>query len=143
MHRGRNNDKYTLDFQVWRPFPTLDDSTGIGCYSLVGNNTFTSVSPNNGLVTVTPSSSQYYINFQPGDVLGFYVKDAKEYDYGIVVRSESDEVVWHASIDPNEIETTRLKEGCPYPWPTESDELSIVLTHAAPIISISTSKLLT
>ena len=24
---------YTLDFQVWRPSPTVDDSTGTGCYS--------------------------------------------------------------------------------------------------------------
>ena len=74
MHK---ND-YILDLQVWRPSPTVDDSTGAGQYSLVGNNRFTSISlPMGGgasqVAILTPSSqAQDYIQFQPGDVLGFY-----------------------------------------------------------------------
>ena len=46
VHQGGDGDQrlYTLDLQVWRPSPTVDDSTGTGCYSLVGNNRFTSIS---------------------------------------------------------------------------------------------------
>ena len=61
---------YTLDFQVWRPSPTVSTSSGAGCYSLVGSNKFTSISLANGLARVTPSP-QDYIQFQSGDVLGF------------------------------------------------------------------------
>ena len=46
LQPGGNNHQmaYTLDLQVWRPSPTVDDSTGTGCYSLVGNNRFSSTS---------------------------------------------------------------------------------------------------
>ena len=114
----------------------MNDFTGTGCYSLVGNNSFTSISLFGGLARVTPSP-QDHITFQPGDVLGFYVKEAREEDHGIVVLSDDQEVVWHASIEPNE--ATRLRKGCPYPWLPGSD-LSINLTRAAPVISIGTSK---
>ena len=140
VHPGEKAREYTVDFQVWRPSRTVEDSTGTGCYSLVGNNRFTSISLRGGLARATPSS-QDYIQFQPGDVLGFYMEsDEDDPRPGIVVNSDNvnREVVWYASIDPSE-----ATKGCPYPWPTESDELSITLTHAAPIISISTSKLLT
>ena len=46
---------YSLDLQVWRPSPTVDDSTGTGCYSLVGNNRFISIRLNDGVALVTPS----------------------------------------------------------------------------------------
>ena len=38
---GGHQNTYTLDLQVWRPSPTVDDSTGTGQYSLVGNNSTT------------------------------------------------------------------------------------------------------
>ena len=74
---------YTLDLQVWRPSPTVDDSTGTGCYSLVGNNRFSNIDLSDGVARITPSP-QDYIQFQPGDVLGFYVEDANDGDNGVV-----------------------------------------------------------
>ena len=38
---GKDLMTYTFDFQVWRPSPTVSTT---GCYSLVGNNRFTSIS---------------------------------------------------------------------------------------------------
>ena len=51
---GDRDGQYSLNLQVWRPSPTVDDSTGASCYSLVGNNRFTSISPLNspGVATV-------------------------------------------------------------------------------------------
>ena len=128
---------YILDFQVWRPSPTVNNSTGTGCYSLVGNNRFTSVSLYSGLARVIPSP-QHYIQFQPGDVLGFHVEGGGTDNHGVLVRRDNDrEVVWHASIDSNE--AALLREGCPYPWPAGNSELDITLIRAAPVISINTS----
>ena len=78
VHRGGGNHQntYTLDLQVWRPSATVDDSTGTGQYSLVGNNRFISITLSDEVAIVTPSP-QDYIQFQPGDVLGFYVEDAR------------------------------------------------------------------
>lgn len=69
----RNNDSMdTLSLQVWRPSPTVDET---GCYTLVGNNNFTSTSLESQLTVVTPLPNER-IQFQPGDVLGFYVENA-------------------------------------------------------------------
>ena len=98
--------RYTLDLQVWRPSPTVDDSTGTGQYSLVGNNRFTSISLvlSTGLVARVTPSPQDYVQFQSGDVLGFYVEEARYGVDGVVVltnpSSFTSEVVWYASIDP-------------------------------------------
>ena len=138
---GKKRDydrEYALDFQVWRPSPTVNNSTGTGCYNLVGNNSFTSISLSDGLARLTPSP-QDYIQFQPNDVLGFYVKRAGGDDHGIVVRSSNREMemVWHASIAPEV--ATLLKEVCPYSWPAVSNYWSsITVARAAPIISIGT-----
>ena len=107
VFRGRNGqqNEYTIDFQVWRPSPTVEDSIGAGQYSLVGNNKFTSISllnMDNYLVRVTPSP-QDYIQFQPGDVLGFYVEKAMSVSDGVVLITTSgfsNESVWQASVDP-------------------------------------------
>ena len=59
-------------------------------------------------------------------------------DPGIVLDSWSGngELVQYASVEPDEA----TQVGCPYPWPTDSTELSVTLTRAAPIISIQTRK---
>ena len=133
---------YTLDLQVWRPSPTVDDSTGTGCYSLVGNNRFTSVSLNNGVASpLLPSSSTNYIMFRPGDVLGVYVEEARlDYD-GVVILTSFDgtttftsESVWYASIAPTM--TTSQNGDCPYS--VGSNGVLDTSTRAAPVISIST-----
>ena len=59
-------------------------------------------------------------------------------DPGIVLapRSGNGKLVQYASVEPDEA----TQVGCPYPWPTDTTELSVTLTRAAPVISIHTSK---
>ena len=146
---GHQNE-YTLDLQVWRPSPTVDDSTGTSQYSLVGNNRFTSISLDSDQVAIVTPSPQDYIQFQPGDVLGFYV-DCTECrinkagvmectecrdNPGVVVltspSSFTSEVVWFASIAPT-LATSQTTYSI-----GSSGNLS-TLTRAAPVISINTS----
>ncbi len=129
---------YTLDLQVWRPSPTVDDSTGTGCYSLVGNNRFssTSLSVSKGVAQVTPSP-QDYIQFKPGDVLGFYVEEAREMKDGIVILGGGSFTVWYASIAPTV--ATSQNGDCPYSVGSNGGVLN-TLTRAAPVISIAASK---
>ena len=89
VEQGGGNDDmmYTLNLQVWRPSPTtVDGSTGSGQYILVGNNRFTSISLSNNVAEVTPSPRDQ-IQFQSGDVLGFYVEEARNDDRGVNVLS--------------------------------------------------------
>ncbi len=131
---------YTLNLQVWRPTPTMPlwgtpGSFGSGCYNLVGNNRFTSISLSNGAVQVTPSPRDY-IAFRPGDVLGFYVENARESNRGVVVittESASSEYVWYASVNP------RNQADCLVSIGSNGGVLN-TLTRAAPIIEIDTSK---
>ena len=136
------NGSFTLDLQVWRPSPTVDNSTGTGCYSLVGNNRFTSISVSDGVAVVTPSP-QDYIQFRSEDVLGFYVEDATSSHYpnpGVVILTSPSrfisESVWFASI-AGTAKTSRSGD-CPYS--VGSSGVLNNLTRAAPVISISISK---
>ena len=132
---------YTLDLQVWRLSPTVNNSASILCYSLVGNNRFTSISQViNGVVRVTPSP-QDYIQFQPGDVLGVYVEEARESDDGVVIltsasgiTSFTSELVWYASIDPTM--ATSQNGDCPYS--IGNSGVLNTLARGAPVISVST-----
>ena len=141
VHPGGSNDhrKYTLNLQVWRPSLTTESnnvgSFGSGCYSLVRNNRFTSISLSAGVVEVTPSPRDQ-IPFRPGDVLGFYVENARESDGGVVVittASARSEIVWHASvvslIGVNFLVSVGSNGG-----------VLNTLTRAAPIIELETSK---
>ena len=131
---------YTLDLQVWRPSPTVDDSTGAGQYSLVGNNRFTAISLPMGkdapqVARLTPSP-QDYIHYQPGDVLGFYVEEARSDGDGVVVLTSEDytsDVVWFASIAPT-LATSQTTYSI-----GSSGDLD-TSTRAAPVISIGTGK---
>ena len=145
---GGHQNRYTLDLQVWRPSPTVNDFTGAGQYSLVGNNRFTSISLSDQVAVVTPSP-QDYIQFQPGDVLGFYV-DCTEcntnnrgdvsctkcpYDPGVVVLTSpisfTSELVWFASIAPT-LTTSQTT------YSIGSSGNLDTSTRAAPVISIET-----
>ena len=135
-----DEDPYTLDLQVWRPSPTVDDSTGAGCYSLVGNNRFTSITLSDGVAQVTPSP-QDYIMFQPGDVLGVYVEEARGNNDGVVILTSFDgtttftsESVWYAIPSL----TTSQNGDCPYS--VGSNGVLDTSTRAAPVISISISR---
>ena len=135
---GNHQNQYTLDLQVWRPSPTVDDSTGAGQYSLVGNNRFTSISLNHysDRVAVVTPSPQDYIQFQPGDVLGFYVDGNRESDDGVVVLTSSSftsEVVWYTSIAPT-LATSQTTYSI-----GSSGDLD-TSTRAAPVISIGTGE---
>ena len=131
---------FSFDLQVWRPSPTINDD-GSGCYSLVGNYAVRSISINttveeDHVARVTPSVQ---LQYQPGDVLGFYVESDgtnSDDDNGVVLlvsASYTSELVWHASIT----DRSSMSGSCPYPVGT-SGVLSSS-TRAAPVISISTS----
>ena len=129
---------FDFDLQVWRPSPTVDET---GCYSLVDNYIIisTSIPPIpeiEHVARVTPLP-QDQLQFQPGDVLGFYVESHgtfTDYNNGVVLlnnASYTSELAWHASITA----LTSQSGSCPYPvGPTGVLNL---LTRAAPVISIS------
>ena len=99
---GNHNRVYTLHLQVWRPALNVEV---MGCYSLVGNNTFSSVPLPNYVASVTPQPEDR-IQFQPGDMLGFSLENTDGNDGGVVLLMESleqgndggyeTEEVWHA-----------------------------------------------
>ena len=144
MHReSSKGTPYTLDLQVWRPSPTVNDSTGTGCYSLVGNNRFTLNTLTDGVAKALEPSSSSYIQFQPRDVLGVYVEVAKGDDDGVVILTNYDgttsftsELVWYASIAP----TMAASQNGDCPYSVGSSGVLNTLTRAAPVISISTGK---
>ena len=134
---GRDDMMYTLDFQVWRPSPTVEST---GCYSLVGNNRFNHVPLTNGVASALTPLANEMITFQPGDVLGFYIESASSLpdSRGVVLltdREYQSELVWFA--DLNNVIIGNL--ACPFPvGPSGILDSS---TNAAPVISLSVSKL--
>ena len=126
---------YILDLQVWRPSPTVHTT---GCYSLVGNNRFTSVLLSGGVARVTPLP-QNRIPFQPGDVLGFYVESTRVSNAGsrgvvILNGGFQTEEVWYANI----AHYTPSNPTCPYA--VGPHRVLNTFTNGAPVISVSTSK---
>ena len=98
-----------LGLQVWRPVPPINDSTGAGCYILIGSQGISSnlcdESDDEGQLTLRPPSESDNIPFQPGDVLGFYVNipgcngnDGSEVEYdGIRIRgAPGNKIAWYA-----------------------------------------------
>lgn len=129
---------FDFELQVWRPSPTVNET---GCYSLVDNFIVrsTSIPPlpeSEHVARVTPLP-QDQLQFQPGDVLGFYVEShgtTTDENNGVVLlnnASYTSELAWHARITA----LTSQSGSCPYPVGT-SGVLNI-LTRAAPVISIS------
>ena len=67
-------------------------SDGAGCYSLVGENKFTSITfSNHGPISETPEPSNI-ISVQPGDVVGYYVLSKRGRDDGIQMNSDDDSI---------------------------------------------------
>ena len=130
VHPNKGIDEiYDLHFQVWRPSPTVDDSTGSGVYSLVGDNRFSSISISSGMVIVTPSVEDR-VQFSSGDVLGFYLANAKDTDRQVIAArggSFTNHRVWHASVDPPNDYTT---------FSAGSSATLNTLLSAAPVLSI-------
>ena len=137
---AEENVTFDFDYQVWRPSPTVN-TTGCSIYSLVNNFFVASisipVSPADELVAKVTPSPQDQLQFQPGDVLGFYVESEGRFnqDDGVVLLnsgSHTSELVWFASIDTTA--QTFQSGSCPYP-------VGIIgvldsLTRAAPVISM-------
>ena len=139
--RDGANKMYNLILQIWRPSPTVNQS---GCYSLVDDLTITSTSiGRSGRVAKATPLPDEKPQFQPGDVLGFYVESHgsgpgpyEDADNGVMVLnngSHTSELVWFASIDVTA--QTSQSGSCPYPVGTTGVLNSS--THAAPVISVS------
>ena len=130
---------YDITFQVWRPSPTVNDS---GCYSLVGENVFTSFSFNDGgLVQLSPPNSSI-ITAQSGDVVGYYTKSREGMNDGIQLERDSiytENIIWYQAIDSNGL-TPLLDSDCPYPVGSESGRILASSTNAAPMLRLVTSK---
>ena len=123
-----DREYYTLDFQVWRPSPT------VGQYILIGNNRFTSISLNGGVAQVSVMT-QNQIQFQSRDVLGFYVEEARDSNKGVNVvttTSYTSETVWYASV------ATLNSIGCPIS--AGSSGVLNTQLRGAPVVSIETGK---
>ena len=142
MHRS--DVPYSLAFQVWRPSPTVNRSTGTGCYSLVGDNRFISASLSDGILKVTPSPRDY-IMFQPRDVLGFYIRSVSirspdEIPNGLVIQTSpkrfTSELVWYTSISSY----IRMLTVDDCPCSVGHKGILVSSTQAAPVISVGMSK---
>ena len=141
MDLNPDNGRPSFDFifQVWRPAPDVNDT---GCYGLVDDFSSTGIQTNQtiGVARITPLLADQ-LQFQPGDVLGFYVESngsgsgpTGDADNGVVLLNSStftNEVVWYGSIGDG----TAQMSSCLYPIGTTGVLSSS--THAAPAISIS------
>ncbi len=144
LNPDRDEADKTFNFilQVWRPSPTQKTE----CYSLVNDHSITSTNigsnSQTGRVAKVTTLPHNQLQFEPGDVLGFYVEShgsgsspGGDDDNGVVVLnngSHTSELVWHGRITAR----TSQSGSCPYPIGT-SGVLSTP-THAAPVISIAT-----
>ena len=146
VDRANSGDQrmYILDLQVWRPSPTVQTD---GSYSLVGNNRFTSVLLSGGLARVTPLP-QNRIQFQSGDVLGFYVESTRASNAGsrgVVTLNDFEaagdggfetEEVWYAKV----ANITLPDIESPIHIDVGPNRTLNTFTNAAPVISVSMSK---
>ena len=140
---GRNFYKalgYHITFQVWRPSPTVNSD---GCYSLVGENVFTSFTfSDGGFVQLTPTPpSNSIITAQSGDVVGYYTNNRQGPNNGIQLERNSDyteNMIWYFSLAGSLISSG--DNACPYP--IGPGRLLSSATGAAPMLKISSSKLI-
>ena len=111
-----------------------------GCYGLVGENVFTSITlGDGGLVSETPEPTNR-ITVQPGDVVGYFTFSRRNQNEGIQLdTSFSDEVVWyHTSTDP--IMGRGDPAVCPFPVGSQSDRVLRSSTNAGPVLSVGVCK---
>ena len=156
MEQGGGGERYYIQFQVWR-------STGIqGCYRLVGSNApplsvggavdvNLLLAPFEHCVVLSVAENEQ-IEFQPGDVIGYYADRYKsngmdENSGGVQWIPDSNVVVYHTVDVPlNDLKTEYAisplgpdPASCGFNIATStsnSHDLSIV-TSGAPIITIS------
>ena len=112
-------------------------SDGAGCYSLVGENRFTSITLINRAVSETPEPTNI-ISVQPGDVVGYYVLSSRGRNNGIQMDSNDDSVNIYYNEDnggnPNSLgpDSCQVSAG--------DGGLLTFSTNAAPQLSIDISK---
>ena len=156
---GMNREQYYIQFQVWRLTSTFSDGE---CYELVGSNTPQDgenmeefLSPPGGggsnplnRCVVLPVREDRQIEFQSGDVVGYYVDhEDDDSDDGIQWIEDHDNVVVHYRDDlsRNDIQSYYAIGG-PNPtecgFPVSGDSVLYTLAgsmSAAPIIDVSIS----
>ena len=135
---GRNHQYGVFDitFQVWRPSPTVNSSNGYeGCYSLVGENVFTSVTVSEGSFVQLSPTPPSIITAQSGDVVGYYTNSRGGNDEGIQLERDND---YNENIVLYKMEMDSLRT---------NNKLSVgpggaltVSTRAAPMLKVSTSE---
>ena len=138
---GGNNHRlggYTVHFQVWRPSPTVASD---GCYNLVGENRFTSVTLSNRLMSETPEPSNI-ISVRPGDVVGYFtITNRNNANEGIQLHEDAltGESLWYNTITAEQSLTFR-GESCPYQVGVEPERILRSSTSLGPIVSASMCK---
>ena len=135
---GLYNRAYTIHFQVWRPSPTVESD---GCYSMVGENRFTSITLDGSQVSETPEPNNI-ISVRPGDVVGYFHATRDELTPGGIQLTEGVNNVgsWYDSgIEINPLRDIG-EESCPFPLGFQSDRTLRSSTMLAPIISVNIGK---
>ena len=157
---GGSSEEYYIQFQVWRRTSTVSDGE---CYELVDSNTPQDgenmeevLSPEGGgssnplrRCVVLPVREDRQIEFQSGDVVGYYVDHEEDDSYdGIQWIEGHDNVVVHYRDEllRDDIQSYYAING-PSPtecgFPVSGDSVLYTLAHstaAAPIISLSIGK---
>ena len=142
LNPDTTNATFNFILQVWRPSPTVNVT---GCYNLVDDFLSALISValqpvSKRVARVTPSLKDQ-LQFQPGDVLGFYVESHgsphnSDYDNGVVLLnngSHTSELVWFASADV----TAQTSQSGSCPYPVGITGILNSSAHAAPVISVS------
>ena len=149
---GSSNEQYYIQFQVWRPTGTE------GCYELVDYNEppvddsheddilSGILSPVDHCVVLTVRENEQ-INFQPGDVVGYYVdrfrNDIDEDGGGIQWINDSEVVVYYRDgLSREDIKSQYALNGpnpteCGFPVLDSNSHTLSASSSSAPIISLS------
>ncbi len=118
---------HSIKFQIWRP---LGDNSPQ--YEKIGENAFSPATLTDSYIAATPLPSEQ-IDFQPGDVVGYYLEDDDRQDGGVQFDDGfTSEELWYATGNSNLQNDNLLEVG-------NAGDLSMS-TNLGPIISISISE---
>ena len=113
-------------------------SDGAGCYSLVGENRFTSITfSNRGPISETPEPTNI-ISVQPWDVVGYYVLSSEEDNDGIQMDSDDDSINIYYNEDNGGNPISLGPDSCQVR--AGDGGVLTISTSAAPQLSIDISK---
>ena len=107
-----------------------------GCYSLVGENRFTSITFSNDILSATPEATNR-ISFRPNDVIGFLsITNRNNQNAGIIFDGDLNrETVWYHTGGSDSDPLVADGPACPYP--VGSGRTLASSTSQGPAISIS------